>query len=95
MNSPSRQQVARHLALGAERRDERHEHDQAGIGHQLGDFGHAADVLHPVLVGEAEIAVQAMADIVAVQHIGVAALGVQQLFERGWRWSTCRNRTGR
>jgi hypothetical protein len=36
--------------------------------HQLGHLGDAADVLHPVGIGEAEVAVEAVADIVAVEH---------------------------
>jgi hypothetical protein len=49
-------QASRHLALGTERRDERRDADQPGIDHQPGHFGHATDVLDPVLVGEPEIA---------------------------------------
>ena len=45
-----------------------HEHDQAGIDHQLGHLADAADVLDPVGVGEAEIAVEAVADVVAVEQ---------------------------
>jgi hypothetical protein len=69
-------------ALGAERRDEGGQHDQAGVDHQLGDLGHPADVLDPVFLGEAEVLVQAVADVVAVQQIGVAAQGVQALFDQ-------------
>ena len=58
-----------------------HQHDQAGIGHQLGDLGDAADVFDAVGVGEAEVAVQAVADIVAIEQIGVAAERVQLLFD--------------
>ena len=49
------------------------QHDQAGVDHQLGHLGDAADVLHPVGVGEAEVAVEAVADVVAVEQVGVAA----------------------
>ena len=48
----------------------------------LRHFGDAADVLDAVGVGEAEVAVEAVADIVAVEHIGVAARRVQLLFEQ-------------
>jgi hypothetical protein len=47
--------LAHHLPLGAERRDEGGEHDQPGIGHQLGHLADAADVLHPVGIGEAQV----------------------------------------
>ena len=44
-----REQVARHAPLGAERRDEGHQHDQAGVDHEPRDLGDAADVLDPIL----------------------------------------------
>ena len=50
------EQAARQLALAAERRDERDQHDQAGVDHQPRDLGDAADVLDAVGVGEAEVA---------------------------------------
>ena len=56
------------------------QHDQAGIHEQLGRLAHAADVLHPVGIGEAQIAVEAVADIVAVEQIGVAAFARTALF---------------
>ena len=58
------------------------QHDQPGIGHQPGDFADAADVLDPVGLGEAEIVVEAVADIVAVEQIGVPALGQQLLLDQ-------------
>src|SRR4051812_14320196 len=51
------------VALGAKRRDERYDHDQPGIRHQPRHLGDAADVLNPVGLGEAEIAVQAVPHI--------------------------------
>ena len=75
-------QLTRHAAFGAERRDEGGQHDQAGIHEQLGGLAHAADILHPVGIGEPQVLVQAMADIVAVQQIGVLALGGKLLFHQ-------------
>ena len=49
-------------------------HDQAGIGHQLRDFGDAADVLDAVGGGEAEILVEAMTHVVAVEQRRYARL---------------------
>ena len=72
MNSPGLDQLAHHAALGAERRDEGAEHDQAGIDEQLRHLADAADVLDAVGIGEAEVAVEAVADIVAVEQHGVA-----------------------
>ncbi len=54
----------------------------AGVDHQLGDLGDPADVLHPVGVGEAEILVEAVADVVAVQQVGVPAGAVQLLVDQ-------------
>ena len=60
------------LAIGA---DEAGHGDDAGVGEQLGDLADAADVLFAVGGGEAEVLVQAVADVVAVENVGqVAAL---------------------
>ena len=75
-------QLARHAPLGTERRDERHQHNQAGIDEQLGGLADAADILHPVGVGETQIPVEAVADIVAIQQIGVLAVSHQALFHQ-------------
>ena len=48
----------------------------------LRDFGDAADVLDAVGVGEAEIAVEAVAHVVAVEQVGVAAERVQLLLDQ-------------
>ena len=74
--------LARHAPLVGEGRDERDDDDQPGIGHQARRFGDAADVLDAVGFGEAEILVEAMADIVAVEDVAVLALGGQALFEQ-------------
>ena len=76
-----REAFARHAPLGAERRDEAHQHDQPGVGHQPRDLGHAPDVLHAILVGEAQVAIQAVAHVVAVEQEGVVARGVQPLLD--------------
>src|SRR5262245_60256141 len=76
------EQIPRHAPLGAERRDERDHDDKASIDEQSRRFGHAADILHPVGVGEAEILVETVADIVAVEHISVAPHGVEPPLKR-------------
>ena len=81
MNWSAVQALARQPPFGAERRDERDQHDQPGIGDQMGRLDDAPDVLDPVGVGEAEIPVQAMADIVAVQRVGVPAKRQQPLLD--------------
>src|SRR5678815_3923475 len=63
------EQLARHPPLRAERRDERHHDDQTGLHEQLRRLRHAADILHPVYIGESEVLVEAVADIVAVEDI--------------------------
>ena len=68
--------------LGAERRNERDEHDQPGVDHQLRHFGDAADVLDAVGLGEAEVLVEPVADVVAVEQVGVAAARVQRFSTR-------------
>ena len=71
------------------------QHDQPGIDHQLGDLGDAADVLDAVGVGEAEVLVQAVADVVAVEQVGVRGPARAAASRPGWRWSTCPRPTGR
>jgi hypothetical protein len=70
-----------HAALGAERRNEGGQHDEAGVDHQLRHFGHAADVFHAIGFGEAEVLVQPVAHVVAVEQVGVASQRVQALFD--------------
>ena len=81
MNSPGCDQIAHHVALGAIGRDERAQHDEPALGHQLRDFAGAADVLDAVGFGEAEIAAQAMADIIAIEQHGVVPGRVQPLLD--------------
>jgi len=44
-------------------------------------LGHAADVLDPILVGEAEITVEAVPDVIAVKQHGVVARAMQRLLD--------------
>ncbi len=69
--------AAREPALGSERRDERRDDDQARIDHEPGDLADAADVLDAIGGGEAEILVQPMADVVAVEQVRAHAERVQ------------------
>ena len=73
--------LARHLSVGAERRDESADHDQPGFAHQPGGLGDATDVLDPIGIGKAEIAVEPVADIVSVEEHRVAAEGQQFLLD--------------
>lgn len=69
-------------AVGAVRRDEGRDDDQAGIVHQAGDFGDAPDVLAALGWRKAEVAVQAPAQFVAVEYAARMATIVQFAFER-------------
>ena len=77
MKSPSRNQVANHRPLGAERADEGGEHDQARVHHQFRRLAGAADILDPVGGGETQILVEAEPDIVAVEQEGMPAARVK------------------
>jgi len=47
------------------RRDEGHDDDEPGIRHEVRYLGDPADVLNAVGFGEAQVAIEAMADVVA------------------------------
>ncbi|MEW5304455.1 MAG: hypothetical protein WDW36_007065 [Sanguina aurantia] len=72
----------RRASLAAIRRNGADQHDQARIDHQVGNFGNAPDILDPVLRCEAEILVDAVTDVVAVQQIRVIAEHVQATFDQ-------------
>ena len=61
--------------------DEGGDDDGAGVGEQLGHLAHPADVLLPVSGGEAEVTIQAVADVVAIQGVGVVAQVEEFLFQ--------------
>ena len=62
---------------------------KAGVGHEPRHLRHPADVLDAIGIGEAEILVEPMSDVVAVEQISVTAEGMQPLLDAGWRWSIC------
>ena len=53
-----------------------------GVDEQFRRLADPADVLDPVGVGEAEVAVEPVADIVAVEQVGVPALEMQPLLDQ-------------
>jgi hypothetical protein len=69
------------VSLGSERRNESCEHDKAGVGHQPCNLADPADILDPVGFGEAEIAIEAMANIVAIEQEGVTTAGGELLLD--------------
>ena len=73
--------LAHHLPVGCEGRDEGAEHDEAGFRHQLRDLADAADIFDAVGEGKAEIFVQPVADVVAVEQNRVHAAGIELLFD--------------
>src|SRR5690606_34800832 len=76
------EQLPGHAALGLERGNERYEHDKPRIDHQPGDMRCATDVLDAVGIGEAKIAVQTMAGVVAIEDECMPAVGVQFLLDQ-------------
>src|SRR5262249_384448 len=70
------------VAIGALRGDEGRHIDHAGMCEELGNLADAPDVLIAVRGREAQVLVQAMTHIVAIQHVGVHAALPQRLFER-------------
>jgi hypothetical protein len=56
-------------AVVAEGGHKRRQHHHAGIEKQLGHFADAADVLLTVGIGEAQVGAEAMAHVVAIEHI--------------------------
>jgi hypothetical protein len=78
----------------AKRANERDRHDESGVHGKAGHLGDAADVLDPIHFSKAEVAVQPVALLIAVEKVGVLSEG-EELSPAGWRSSTCRGRTGR
>ena len=73
MNSSGADQFARHLPFGLEWRDKGDDRDQAGFDKELRYFRHAADILDPIGFGKAEVAIEAVPDVIAVEHERVLA----------------------
>ena len=77
-------QLPRQVAVRTVWADEARDGDGAAIREELGDLGDAPDVLFAVFRAEAQVFVQAEADIVAVQAVGGEVIGRAEkgLFER-------------
>ncbi len=65
--------AADQIAVGTIRGDHRREDDEAGVGEQPSHLADAADVLGSVRRREAEVGVEPVAKVVAVEHVGGAA----------------------
>ena len=75
-------QPPRHRPILPIRTYETRQRNRTAICEKEGDLGDAADVLIAIGLGEAEIAVQAEADVVAVEAVGGEG-GVQQVLLEG------------
>ena len=82
MNSSSSSSAPHRFALGAKRRDERAHHDDARIDEQPRDLADAADVLDAVGGREAEILVEAVTHVVAIEQVGMAAVQRKPAFDQ-------------
>lgn len=77
-------QLTCQVAVRSVGRDEAGDGDSGAVGEELGDLGDAADVLLAVLGAEAKVLVEAEADVVAVETVGVQVdrFTKKRLFER-------------
>lgn len=69
-------QLSRQVAVRTVRTDEARDSYGAAVSEELGNFGNATDVLFAVLGAEAEVLVQAEADVVTVEAVGGEVVGV-------------------
>src|SRR5580704_5165156 len=67
------------VAFGSVGRDERAQNYEAALSHQLCNFADPPDVLHPIGLGKAQITIESVANVVAVQQHCVMTGGVQTL----------------
>ena len=79
---PLRHQRPDPIAVGSEWGDERRQHHHPPIDEQLGHLANAADVLGAVGVGEAQVLAEAMAHVVAIEHVAGEALFKQGRINR-------------
>src|SRR3546814_10509792 len=76
-----RRRGARAVAVDAVGRDEGGDADDAGVGEELGRVADAPDVLGAIFRRKAEVGVEAAADVVAIQHVDLVALGEELLLD--------------
>src|SRR5215475_6761540 len=60
-----------HAALRPKRRHKSTQHNEPGIDHQSSHFAGTANVLNPIEISEAKVAVEPATQVVAVERIGV------------------------
>ncbi|MNE86756.1 hypothetical protein D3C80_1838860 [compost metagenome] len=64
------------------RRDKRSQHDLSGIHHQFCHFTHATDVFTTIIISEAQITAQPVANVIAIEQIRADTLRMQRLLQR-------------
>ena len=69
--------IPRHAPFRPERRDKGRHHNQARVNHQFRNLANAADILNPVRILKAEIAIEPVTHIVEVAKLMVEADGVK------------------
>ena len=67
------EQAARQCAVAFKGRYKADQHDQPGIDHEFGSLGDTAYVFSAAGFGKSQVAVETVADVVAVKHIAVFA----------------------
>ena len=75
-------QFAHHDPLGPKGRDEGAKRNEPGLRHELCDFANPADVFNPVGFRKAQILVEPVPHIVAVEQDGMDAMGVKPGFDK-------------
>jgi hypothetical protein len=83
------------VAVGGVGRDQRDDGDAAGVGEQSRDVRDAPDVLVAGGGVEAEVAAEPVADVVAVEDVGEAALLDEAALQRGCDRRLARRREAR
>ena len=70
------------MTLRLKRRDEGDNHDHSRIHQQFSDLRYPANVFHTVGLGEMQIPIEHVANIVTVQDIGVLAFCMEMFLQQ-------------
>lgn len=76
------EQAARKFALALERRDDAYQDNQPRIDHQVRHFGHTSHVFDARLWCKAQIAIETMPQIIAIEQIGVIPQSAQAALQK-------------
>ena len=72
---PHGHQLPNTIPIRPKRRHERGDHHETGVHKQRSDVPDPPYILHPIRIGEAEIATEAVSDVVAVEDVGLDLAG--------------------